>query len=51
MYIYRFTSKRSKFDIKLLNEFVKLPSDDNSHILKIAIISAGALGVELAAEL
>jgi NADH dehydrogenase len=40
-----------KFHIKLLNEFLKLQSDDNNHSLEIAIVGAGATGVELAAEL
>jgi len=40
-----------KFHIKLLNEFLKLQSDDENHNLEIAIVGAGATGVELAAEL
>jgi len=41
----------SKFHVKLLNEFLKLQSDDKNHTLEIAIVGAGATGVELAAEL
>jgi len=40
-----------KFHTKLLNQFLKLQSDDNDNILEIAIVGAGATGVELAAEL
>ena len=40
-----------KFHTQLLNEFLKLQSDDNNNILEIAIVGAGATGVELAAEL
>jgi NADH dehydrogenase len=40
-----------KFHIKLLNEFLRLQSDDKNHTLEIAIVGAGATGVELAAEL
>lgn len=40
-----------KFHIKLLNEFLKLQSDHSNNSLEIAIVGAGATGVELAAEL
>ena len=40
-----------KFHRKLLNEFLKLESEDNNRSLEIAIVGAGATGVELAAEL
>lgn len=40
-----------KFHNRLLNEFLKLQADDKTHTLEIAIVGAGATGVELAAEL
>lgn len=40
-----------RFHTQLLNEFLKLQSDSNKSKLDIAIVGAGATGVELAAEL
>ncbi|MBT0587820.1 NAD(P)/FAD-dependent oxidoreductase [Alteromonas sp. SM 2104] len=40
-----------RFHTRLLNEFLKLQADDTKHTLEIAIVGAGATGVELAAEL
>jgi NADH dehydrogenase len=40
-----------KFHIKLLNAFLKLQSGKSNDTLDIAIVGAGATGVELAAEL
>ncbi|BDX07001.1 NAD(P)/FAD-dependent oxidoreductase [Planctobacterium marinum] len=40
-----------RFHTQLLNEFLKLQSDSNKDKLDIAIVGAGATGVELAAEL
>lgn len=40
-----------RFHNKLLNEFLRLQSDDSQQNLEIAIVGAGATGVELAAEL
>lgn len=40
-----------RFHTKLLNEFLRLQSDDAIKTLEIAIVGAGATGVELAAEL
>lgn len=40
-----------QFHTRLLNEFLKLQADSNNMILNIAIVGAGATGVELAAEL
>lgn len=40
-----------RFHAKLLNEFLRLQSDDAIQTLEIAIVGAGATGVELAAEL
>nr|WP_136250950.1 NAD(P)/FAD-dependent oxidoreductase [Ningiella ruwaisensis] len=39
------------FHVQLLNEFLKLESNDNTQQLDIAIVGAGATGVELSAEL
>ncbi len=39
------------FHTRLLNEFLKLQANDNDESLSIAIVGAGATGVELAAEL
>jgi len=40
-----------RFHNKLLNEFLRLQSDNSQASLEIAIVGAGATGVELAAEL
>ncbi|MCC2603773.1 NAD(P)/FAD-dependent oxidoreductase [Planctobacterium marinum] len=40
-----------RFHVQLLNEFLKLQSDSSKSKLDIAIVGAGATGVELAAEL
>lgn len=39
------------FHIQLLNEFLKLQADSAKNMLEIAIVGAGATGVELSAEL
>lgn len=44
-------SSAQRFHTKLLNEFLRLQSDDAIQSLEIAIVGAGATGVELAAEL
>jgi NADH dehydrogenase len=40
-----------QFHVKLLNEFLRLQADETQTSLEIAIVGAGATGVELAAEL
>ncbi|MCU4675447.1 NAD(P)/FAD-dependent oxidoreductase [Catenovulum sp. 2E275] len=45
------TSQAEKFHQKILNEFLKIKVSDGNDPLKIAIVGAGATGVELSAEL
>lgn len=45
------TGQAEKFHQKILNEFLKIKVAKENHPLKIAIVGAGATGVELAAEL
>jgi len=40
-----------RFHTRLLNEFLKLQADESNNLLEIAIVGAGATGVELSAEL
>lgn len=43
--------RAERFHTQLLNAFLQLQANENEHNLEIAIVGAGATGVELAAEL